>query len=69
MCPGEDLNLHAHNRRYHLKVVRLPISPPGQVSTTYLYHNFFCLRRNRLGYRRSRLGNFRRRDSLVTLHV
>ncbi len=30
MCPGQDLNLHAL-RRYHLKVVRLPISPPGRV--------------------------------------
>ena len=29
MCPGQDLNLHAL-RRYHLKVVRLPISPPGR---------------------------------------
>ena len=28
-CPGQDLNLHA-SRRYHLKVVRLPIPPPGQ---------------------------------------
>ncbi len=28
MCPGQDLNLHA-SRRYHLKVVRLPIPPPG----------------------------------------
>src|SRR6476469_4119681 len=30
-CPGQDLNLHA-SRRYHLKVVRLPIPPPGLVS-------------------------------------
>ena len=29
-CPGQDSNLHTHDRRYHLKVVRLPISPPGQ---------------------------------------
>src|SRR3954465_4535513 len=29
-CPGQDLNLHAL-RRYHLKVVRLPIPPPGRV--------------------------------------
>jgi hypothetical protein len=28
-CPGQDLNLHAL-RRYHLKVVRLPIPPPGR---------------------------------------
>src|SRR5262249_36759412 len=28
-CPREDSNLHAC-RRYHLKVVRLPIPPPGQ---------------------------------------
>ena len=28
-CPGQDLNLHAL-RRYHLKVVSLPISPPGR---------------------------------------
>ena len=27
-CPGEDSNLHAL-RRYHLKVVRLPVPPPG----------------------------------------
>lgn len=26
---GEDLNLHAL-RRYHLKVVRLPVSPPAR---------------------------------------
>ena len=30
MCPGLDVNQHAV-RRYHLKVVGLPISPPGQV--------------------------------------
>ena len=29
LCAGEDSNLHAL-RRYHLKVVRLPISPPAQ---------------------------------------
>ena len=28
-CPGQDLNLHGLPR-YHLKVVRLPISPPGR---------------------------------------
>ena len=28
-CPGQDSNLHAV-RRYHLKVVRLPIPPPGR---------------------------------------
>ena len=28
MCPGGDSNPHA-SRRYHLKVVSLPISPPG----------------------------------------
>src|SRR2546421_12682324 len=28
-CPGQDLNLHA-SRRYHLKVVRLPVPPPGR---------------------------------------
>ncbi len=27
-CPGEDSNLHGLPR-YHLKVVRLPIPPPG----------------------------------------
>lgn len=30
LCPGQDSNLHA-SRRHHLKVVSLPISPPGQV--------------------------------------
>ena len=30
-CAGEDSNLHAL-RRYHLKVVRLPVSPPAQIS-------------------------------------
>jgi hypothetical protein len=34
-CPGQDLNLHAL-RRYHLKVVRLPISPPGRRSSRIL---------------------------------
>src|SRR3954454_11930620 len=29
-CPGQDLNLH-ELPRYHLKVVRLPIPPPGRV--------------------------------------
>jgi hypothetical protein len=33
-CPGQESNLHAL-RRYHLKVVRLPISPPGLVSPLY----------------------------------
>ena len=28
-CPGQDLNLHGVTR-YHLKVVRLPIPPPGR---------------------------------------
>src|SRR5205085_5068982 len=30
-CPGQDLNLH-ELPRYHLKVVRLPVPPPGRVS-------------------------------------
>jgi hypothetical protein len=30
-CPGQDLNLH-ELPRYHLKVVRLPIPPPGLMS-------------------------------------
>ncbi len=29
LCPGQDLNLH-ELPRYHLKVVRLPIPPPGR---------------------------------------
>src|SRR3954463_6881115 len=29
VCPGQDLNLH-ELPRYHLKVVRLPIPPPGR---------------------------------------
>jgi hypothetical protein len=29
MCPGQELNLHGLPR-YHLKVVRLPIPPPGR---------------------------------------
>ena len=33
-CPREDSNLHAL-RRYHLKVVRLPISPPGHCMVYY----------------------------------
>ncbi len=35
LCPGQDLNLHAL-RRYHLKVVRLPISPPGRCGDDYI---------------------------------
>src|SRR3989338_333676 len=42
-CPGEDLNLHAF-RHYHLKVARLPITPPGQMTTLFC-GNFFFLRR------------------------
>ena len=33
-CPGQDLNLHGLPR-YHLKVVRLPISPPGLTAQQY----------------------------------
>src|SRR5690349_13726078 len=33
-CPRGDSNPHA-SRRYHLKVVRLPIPPPGQVCCLY----------------------------------
>ncbi len=32
-CPGQDLNLH-ELPRYHLKVVRLPIPPPGLIERT-----------------------------------
>jgi site-specific DNA recombinase len=39
-CAGEDLNLHSLNGSYHLKVVRLPISPPAQVGTVYHHTNF-----------------------------
>ncbi len=44
-CPREDSNLHAL-RRYHLKVVRLPISPPGHIArctirTFLLFQVFF----------------------------
>src|SRR3989344_3611012 len=38
-CPGQELNLQAF-RRYHLKVVRVPISPPGQ-------HNHFIKKQRR----------------------
>ena len=30
-CPREDSNLQSHYRNHHLKVARLPISPPGQM--------------------------------------
>src|SRR3954451_2108678 len=33
-CPGQDLNLH-ELPRYHLKVVRLPIPPPGRGMRNY----------------------------------
>src|SRR3954463_6988052 len=35
VCPGQDLNLH-ELPRYHLKVVRLPIPPPGRGRADYM---------------------------------
>ena len=47
LCPGEDLNLHGL-LHYHLKVARLPITPPGQtlsptssVATDSLYARLY----------------------------
>ncbi len=40
LCPGLDLNQQAL-RRYHLKVVSLPISPPGR---TFVKHSLFQFR-------------------------
>ena len=48
--PGQDLNLHAL-RRYHLKVVRLPISPPGLYHRNYTTESFSVERTVRLGHR------------------
>lgn len=36
-CAGQELNLHAL-RRYHLKVVRLPVSPPALVRMSDVGH-------------------------------
>ena len=49
-CPGGDSNPHAL-RRYHLKVVSLPISPPGHCASkklgslggTYLFYSLFSV--------------------------
>ena len=47
-CPGGDSNSHAI-RRYHLKIVCLPIPPPGHrclsIKKDKLWQAFFCLRR------------------------
>ncbi len=51
LCPGQDLNLHAL-RRYHLKVVRLPISPPGRITkiqySRYFFNSLLFFNTNRL---------------------
>jgi hypothetical protein len=46
LCAGEDSNLHALNGRYHLKVVRLPISPPAHHCSAII--RIGCININRL---------------------
>src|SRR3989344_782092 len=71
MVPRRGLEPPSPCGRYHLKVVRLPISPPGQVRT--LYYTFSLFFSNNwsnifINHRLNRhfLGN---KDGLVTLHV